>query len=325
MELALYSVVFAASAGALYVSGEWLVRGLERLSRALRVRRFVVAFFVMASAASFPNLFVGLTSVLEGVPVLSLGDVFGNSLISLTVAVAAGVFFSARGSIEAGGETVRATILFAVAAAILPVILISDGALSRGDGLILLGLFVLYLRWIFSRHERFSTVYRHPTQPKESLLVRARQSLHDGILVAGSLILLLLASWGIVESSSFFALHFGIPLLLVGMLIVGLGNALPETYFSVIAARHGDTALIMGTITGSVIMLTTLVLGTVAVLAPMEVLEVEFLTHSRVFLIAAAVLFFIFASTDRRIGRFEAFLLLALYLGFLVWVVPMGF
>ena len=93
MELIFYGAVFLGCALILYVSGEWVVHGLMRLSRVLHVREFVVAFFVMATAASLPNLFVGITSAMAGIPELSLGDVFGNNLIAMTLAATAGVFF----------------------------------------------------------------------------------------------------------------------------------------------------------------------------------------------------------------------------------------
>src|SRR3989338_4524383 len=67
MELIFYGAVFLGCALILYVSGEWVVHGLMRLSRVLHVREFVVAFFVMAGAASLPNLFVGITSAMADV------------------------------------------------------------------------------------------------------------------------------------------------------------------------------------------------------------------------------------------------------------------
>ncbi|PIR82744.1 hypothetical protein COU20_00870, partial [Candidatus Kaiserbacteria bacterium CG10_big_fil_rev_8_21_14_0_10_59_10] len=160
MELVLYGGMFLGSAAILYLSGEWVVRGLMHLSRHLGIREFVVAFFVMAAAASLPNLFVGLTSALSGVPELSLGDIFGNNLVAMTLAVAAGVLFSRRGSIETRGRTIHTSMLFAAAAAMLPVLLIADGELSRFDGVILMGLFLIYIYWLLGMSDRFSRTYK---------------------------------------------------------------------------------------------------------------------------------------------------------------------
>ena len=87
-----FILIFAVSCILLYFSGELVVGGLMKIAKFFAWREFVVAFFVMAFAASLPNLFVGITSALKGVPQLSFGDVAGNNLIAMTLVVAFGVF-----------------------------------------------------------------------------------------------------------------------------------------------------------------------------------------------------------------------------------------
>ena len=322
MELIFHGAVFLGCALILYVSGEWVVHGLMRLSRVLHVREFVVAFFVMATAASLPNLFVGITSAMAGIPELSLGDVFGNNLIAMTLAISAGVFFTRRHSIAVHSETVRTSMLFMAVSAVFPVLLLTDGQLGRVDGVLLIGLFLFYVRWLLSQHERFSKKYNglHMHSQKE-FLKHARLAVKDTAKVAAGVSLLVIAAYGIVSSASFFAAYFELPLLLIGLLIVGLGNALPEVYFSIASAGRGDTALIMGNLVGAVIVPATLILGIVALISPIYVDGLEFLTGSRVFLLVSAALFFLFATTRRRIGPFEAGLLTLLYIAFVVWTV----
>ena len=84
--------IVVLSGGLLYMAGEFIVASLLKLSRYFKVTEFVVAFFVMAFAATLPNLFVGITSALQGIPELSFGDIMGNNIIALTLAVAVGIF-----------------------------------------------------------------------------------------------------------------------------------------------------------------------------------------------------------------------------------------
>jgi Ca2+/Na+ antiporter len=72
---------------------------------------------------------------------------------------------------------------------------------------------------------------------------------------------------------------------------------------------------------GAVIIPATLVLGIVALIHPIQTDGLELLTESRMVLAAAAVLFFIFAATHRRINRFEAIILLVLYASFVSWAI----
>jgi cation:H+ antiporter len=316
MDWAFYSLLFLVSCGLLYAAGELIVAGLVKLSRYFGLTEFVVAFFVMAVAASLPNLFIGITSALDGIPELSFGDILGNNLVALTLAVSLAVFFSSHKAIEARSPTIQTTSYFTFAAALLPLVLISDGALSRGDGLVLIGLFIAYLVWLFSKKERFTKVYEeHHHEQNES-----RLALFDLFRIAGGAVLLLLAAKGIVSSASFMAEGLGLPLVLVGILVVGLGSAMPQIYFAVRSARYGETSLILGNLMGAVIIPASLILGIVALLHPIQTDSLEFFGVSRFFLILAATFFLLFARTGREItGRESAFLLLV-YLSFVATI-----
>ena len=154
----LYIVIFLICCALLYFSGNWVVGGLMRMARFLGWKEFVVAFFVMALAASLPNLFLGITSALRGVPELSFGDVAGNNLVALTLAIALAVLIG-RKELPAESRTVQTTSIFTIIAAILPLILILDGNLSRIDGMLLIALFGSYIAWLFSKKERFTKIY----------------------------------------------------------------------------------------------------------------------------------------------------------------------
>jgi cation:H+ antiporter len=85
----LFAVVIFVLAGILlFIGGELLVDGKLRLARYYGIKEFIVAFFVMAFAGTLPNFFVGITAALQGIPELSYGDVMGNNIIALTLAVA---------------------------------------------------------------------------------------------------------------------------------------------------------------------------------------------------------------------------------------------
>ncbi|MBU4274840.1 hypothetical protein KKE19_03430, partial [Patescibacteria group bacterium] len=150
----LYLIIFIGSCAAFYIAGKMVVDGLITITKFLKLKEFVVAFFVMAAAASLPNLVVGLSAAFHGIPQLSFGDITGNNLATLTIVVAIVALF-ARGGIPAQSRTVRTTSFFVMASAILPLVLVLDGRLSRLDGILLIALFVYYVFWLFSKEERF--------------------------------------------------------------------------------------------------------------------------------------------------------------------------
>ena len=312
--MSFYVLIFLACCVLLYFSGEWVIGGLMRMARFLGWREFVVAFFVMAFAASLPNLFIGITSALHKIPQLSFGDVAGNNLVALTIAIALAVLISKK-ELPAESRTVQTTSIFTIIAALLPLLLILDGKLSRIDGILLIAFFIFYLFWLFSKRERFTKIY--DTQ-KIPIIKEFKLFLKDlGKLILG-IMLLIIAAQGIVASAQFFAKSFDITLVLIGVLITGLGSALPEIYFAVASAKRGETWMILGDLMGAVIVPATLVLGIVALIHPIEISYFSPLAIARFFLIISALFFLFFVRTDRKITKKEALFLLSIYLIFVL-------
>ena len=310
----LYIVIFLICCALLYFSGNWVVGGLMRMARFLGWKEFVVAFFVMALAASLPNLFLGITSALRGVPELSFGDVAGNNLVALTLAIALAVLIG-RKELPAESRTVQTTSIFTIIAAILPLILILDGNLSRIDGMLLIALFGSYIAWLFSKKERFTKIYDTHKIP---ILKESKVFLADLGRVILGIILLLVAAQGIVASAQFFAIGFNLSLILIGVLITGLGNALPEVYFAIVSARKGEAWMILGNLMGAVIVPATLVLGIVALIHPISGVDFSPFAIARFFLIISAIFFLFFLRTGQRLSKKEALFLLGIYLIFVV-------
>ena len=308
-----YILTFIFSCIIIAWSGKWLIKGIAGIARYLEWKEFVVAFFTVAIAGAIPNLFVGISSALHKIPQLSFGDIVGGNVIDLTIAVALAALLAKGLSTES--KMIQSSSMFTVAVAILPLLLILDGTLGRGDGIILISMFGFYVFWLFSKKERFSKVYEDNEKP---IIKEFKTFMKDLSKVILGIILLLIAAEGMVMSASFFAKGFHLPLAFVGILIVGMGNALPEIYFSIALARKGKTRMILGNLMGSVIVPATLVLGTVALICPIEISDFSPFAIGRVFLIISALFFFFFIRTDRKITKKEALFLLGIYFLFVL-------
>ncbi len=320
MEWLISGGILLGSITMLVIAGELLVTGLLQLSRYLRVKEFLVAFTVMAFAASVPNLFVGVTSALKGVPDLSFGDIMGNNMAALTLGVALAVLFSAGRAIVLDSASVRKTTLVTMMAATLPIIMLVDGELSRADGVILIVAFIAYVLWLFTQDDHFSKPYEAESKSVPQTRESAFKELWKVLI---GMTLLALSAQGIVMAATQFAEVFSLPLVFMGLVVLGLSGALPELYFAVISARRGEAGIVIGNLMGAVIVPSTLVLGIVAVIAPIQTASMELPLIARMFLVAAAVLFFWFARTGHRITKGEALVMFALYAVFIITLVVM--
>lgn len=292
-----------------------LVKSLVIIAQYLRWREFIIAFFVMAFAISIPDLFTTLSAAGQHQPELALGDILGGNLVDLTIVLALSVFFSKK-SLGAKSNMVQTSAIFTTIIAVLPLLLILDSDLSRFDGVILIISFILYSVWIFSKREHFQDVYN--SHKSTGIVSNFKNFLKNLFKIIILLILLVVAAQAVVWSAQYFALQLGVSLYLVAILLVGLGNAIPDTYFSVISARREKNWLVLGNLMGSVIVCATLVLGVLALVSPFHINDFSPFLNARIFLIIAALLSLLFIRTGKEITRREAMMLLFVYITFLM-------
>ena len=296
-----------------WLSGH-LVKTLVEIAKYLNWREFIVAFFVMAFAASLPNLFVDLGAALRGMPEVALGDILGGNLVDLTIVAAVAVLFAPK-DIKTNSKMVQGTAVFTSIIALLPLLLILDGILDRIDGIILIFAFIVYSIWLFSKEDRFKKVYSKSSKRPIANFKNFAVNIIKIILLLG--LLLLISQW-IVGTAKYFSESLGISLSLVGILIVGIGNCFPEMYFSIITARKGQGWLVLGDLMGAIIVPATLVLGIVAIVSPFVINDFSPFLIARLFLIFASIFFLIVIRRGKSFTKKEGLFLLSVYVVFLI-------
>lgn len=309
-----YIALFIISCFLLVFSGAWIVGALTRIARFLRWKEFIVAFILMAFATSVPELFIGITSAFSGISQLSFGDIVGANIIDLSLAIGLVVLF--LGSLQLEKATTRRNSIIVAIVALLPLFLILDGDLSRIDGGVLLLAFIFYMTWLFDRKEMFTKVYNGVGPLRD--LGAIKQFIKDLGFFAGSVLLLLLSAEGIIYSASFFAELIGVSLGIIGIFLVGAGTTLPEIYFSIKAGKAGQQSMILGNLMGSVVVNSTLILGLVALIYPIHIIDFSPYSIARVFLLISVIFFLLVARTHERISRKEGVVLVGIYVLFLI-------
>jgi cation:H+ antiporter len=296
-----------------FISGEIIVKSLIKVAKFLGWKEFAVSFIIMSIVASFPNLFVGIFSAINKIPELAFGDVVGGNVVDLTLSIALASLFAKKG-IPAKSRTVHTTLFFTIIAVVMPLLLVWDGVLSRADGVILIFFFFLYIFWLFSKKERFTKTC-DGTEPN---MKNFKASFASVFKIIFAIILFIVASQGIVQSTKYFADTFHWPILLIGLFIVGLGNCLPEMFFAISAAKKENNWLVLGDLMGAVVMPATMVLGTVALISPIHISDMTSLAVARIFMFLSVFFFFLFIRNDDKITKREAAFLLFVYISFII-------
>lgn len=122
-----------------------------------------------------------------------------------------------------------------------------------------------------------------------------------------------------VDGAAATAHHLGVPSLIVGMVIVGIGTSAPEMVVSAIAAVEGNSMLALGNALGSNITNTGLILGITALVAPI-IVSSQIVKKELPLLLGISALAGYFL-LDSVISQLEAFILLLGFASVLGWSV----
>lgn len=131
-----------------------------------------------------------------------------------------------------------------------------------------------------------------------------------------------LLAWGadrFITASSSLAKHFGMPSLLVGMLLVGFGTSFPELIVSTIAAIKGSPGIAIGNAIGSNIANVGLCVGVTALIVPIAIhsklLKREFPILISVTLVVGLLFW------NNVLSRMDGLILIALLIAHLFWMI----
>ncbi|QEP42699.1 calcium/sodium antiporter [Ectothiorhodospiraceae bacterium BW-2] len=140
------------------------------------------------------------------------------------------------------------------------------------------------------------------------------------IAIIAGLALLVWSADRFVEGAAATARHFGMPPLLIGMVIIGFGTSAPEMVVSAISASQGNPGIALGNAYGSNIANIALILGLTALITPIAV-ESKIL-RKELPLLAAVTLLAAWQLADNAISFADALVLLlvfALLMGWTIW------
>lgn len=140
--------------------------------------------------------------------------------------------------------------------------------------------------------------------------------------IIGGLLLLIWSADRFVDGAAATARHFGMPQLLIGIVIIGFGTSAPEMIVSAFSALNGNPGIALGNAYGSNITNIGLILGLTALVLPLAV-------NSQVLKQELPVLIFVtalsaFLIMDGDVLRLDAWILLGIFFIYMGWTIWAG-
>ncbi len=311
---------------------DYFVDGASNIATSLKIPPLVIGLTIVAFGTSAPEAAVSITGSIQGQNAIALGNVVGSNIFNLMMVIGMSAFIKPL--------FVKKSILikefpFLVLASVLLLVLSNDlifqgtseTILSRGDGLVFLmffGIFMYYLLEIAlvareeSIHTSLSDVQTRDSNSAVTCISTPSLSKSivmsiigiAGIVIGGKIV---------VDCASEIAISFGVSQKLVGLTIVSIGTSLPEFVTSVIAASKGESDIALGNVIGSNIFNLLFILGISAFISPMPIDASLFLDI--LIMIVVTIITYIFAIRKKDISKFEGIVLIIAYVLYMLLVI----
>ena len=264
-----------------------------------------------------------MTGALTGAEGVSFGNVVGANILNIALILGLTALLM---PLRVNTTVVIREIPMAGLAMIAAVILAIDALLGtgpdrldRGDGLMLLLLFSVFLYYTIgsllgSRPDSLAQASR-----ERGWKIRIRTFAAPAALALSGLASLAIGGNLLVENAVKIAAALGMTHAAIGLTIVSIGTTMPELTVVLLAIRKGEPDIAVGNIVGSNIFNVLAVLGTAAVITPIDVSAREQIA----LLIATGLtllLIVLSATHNRTIVRTEGLLLLAAFLAYMAWM-----
>ncbi|WP_379654646.1 sodium:calcium antiporter [Pseudoxanthomonas sp. UC19_8] len=294
----------------LALGGDTLVKGVSGIAQRAGLSPFTAGLLLLAFGTSLPELFVNGAALLRGTPSLALGNAVGSNLVNLGLTLPLAALFA---SVQVRLRLLTPLLWVLVIASLLVMVFGLDGRLNRLEGGLLLLGFVLVVVKVIVRGRAETPEVRAPVVAYAA--TRTVTWLNLLRLLIG-VVLLGYGARDVVVSMGTLAPALGLTPLMAGLLPVAIGTALPEIAAAIAAARRGQGDMVLGHVIGSSVCNLLLVVGGMALIAPLA-LPASFVKLELPAAIVLAIVLVPMLRGDARVSRGEAAVLL---LAFCAWV-----
>lgn len=307
----------------LIIGGDVFIKGSASLARKMKISPIVIGLTVVAFGTSVAELVVNILAALKGTPDLAIGNILGSNIANVLLVLGVAALIR-KLTIKEG--TAWKELPFSILAVVVLFIMGNDllfngGAsanlLTRGDGLVLIGFFLIFIYYTYGLSKAEG----------ESSNVKVYSWLLSIVYILLGIGGIILGAKFMVDNGIEIASLLGVSELLIGVTVVAIGTSLPELVTAGIAAYRGHDDLVIGNIVGSNIFNVLWVLGLTPIISPIR-MNTQANTDMLV-AIGSVVLLFVFMFIGRKhhrykLTRWQGASFLLLYVAYMVFVFYRG-
>lgn len=295
---------------------DFLVKAGISIARKFGLSEMVIGLTILAVGTSLPEIFITITSAIDGHSDLIIGNAIGSCICNFLFVI--GITSLIR-PVKFDKRIINRHLPIGMIVMLLLLFLgntekLGDAqTITRGQGVILIFSTILYI--IYSIYEEKKI---HNEKADEEMIkeVKSKENYSIFSIIIYAILGVLGLKFGsdfVVDNSVAVANTLGLSERFIGTTIVALGTALPEIITGIISARKKETDLLLGNISGSNIINLCLLIGLGAVINPLT-FATDF--NFSIIILMIVTIFLQFVTTinkNSELNRKSGFMLIIIY------------
>jgi cation:H+ antiporter len=302
-----------------------LVDGGTAVAKHFGIPSLVIGATVVAFGTSMPEFTVNIHSAMGGNTELALGNILGSNMFNIAFILgAAALLAPIVVNKDSASKDLPMCLISAIAIGVAGNQIFFDGMkvdqLVASDGILFMCFFAITMYYTY-REAQDGATHKQTTHTAKIDADHAEKGLSIGrasLYVALGLVGLVAGGEFIVDGAQGIAKGFGMSERVIGLVIVGPGTSFPELIASIIAARKGNSGMVLGNVLGSNMFNVFFTLGATSMIksVPLDpALNLVVIAN-----VVVTLLIVIWATLLRKqaIGRPMGAVLVLAYIGYLI-------
>lgn len=312
--MALDIILFIAGAALVILGADWLVDGASGIARRFGLSEFLIGATIVGIGTSMPELVVSTIGAIEGNADITIGNVTGSNMFNTLLILGVTALLMPIAYTKCN---IRRDVPLCIAASLLLMLFsmdtilfkVPDNTIVRWEGVVLLLGFAAYLWYSFKQDEGVS---------EEDAPVKKRSLFINILLILTGLAGLIFGGNLFVDSATGIARKIGVSDAVIAITIMAGGTSLPELATCIVAAAKRRGQMALGNVLGSNIANILLIVGTGAVITPLNVGTVNYYSAIAVVVSSLLVMLSAFTFKKMKLDRVEGVLYILIYAAY-IW------
>jgi cation:H+ antiporter len=253
------------------------------IAKKLGLSELTIGLTIVALGTSAPEIFVGISSVLNGTESIAMGAVVGSNISN--IALIFGV--SCIGIAMKPTKTNPIQFIPFVLAVIVLGLGLQDLKITKAESVEFLFVFVAFMYVTY--------LYRIPDKIDESNNSNIKTGKTTLLLILGLLALIVGSNYAVINAEKI-AVILNVPQVIIGLTIIAIGTSLPELAATISAIIKNKNDMVIGNVIGSNVMNIALVVPIIGMFSDVT-FESNILSRDFLVLSLTSILFILITAT----------------------------